>query len=45
MLRAFVICAMVLTKHLSFLIQVRNEYLQQPSKLLYNCKFKNKEAL
>jgi hypothetical protein len=23
----------------------RNEYLLQPSKLLYNCQFKNKEAL
>jgi hypothetical protein len=42
---AFVKCAMVLTKCLNFLIQVRNEYSPQPSKLLYNCKFKNKEAL
>jgi hypothetical protein len=38
-------CAMVLTKCLNFLIQVRNEYSPQPSKLLYNCQFKNKEAL
>ena len=36
---------MVLTKRLNFLIQVRNEYSPQPSKLLYNCQFKNKEAL
>jgi hypothetical protein len=27
------------------LIQVRNEYSPQPSKLLYNCQLKNKEAL
>jgi hypothetical protein len=26
-------------------IQVRNEYFPQLSKLLYNCKLKNKEAL
>ncbi len=45
MLRAFVKCAMVLTKCLNFLIQVRNEYSPQPSKLLYNCQLKNKEAL
>jgi hypothetical protein len=45
MLRAFVNCAMVLTKRLNFLIQVRNEYSPQLSKLLYNCQFKNKEAL
>ncbi len=38
-------CAIVLTKWLNFLIQVRNEYSPQPSKLLYNCQFKNKEAL
>ncbi len=35
----------VLTKRLNFLIQVRNEYSPQPSKLLYNCQLKNKEAL
>jgi hypothetical protein len=28
-----------------FLIQVRNGYSPQPSKLLYNCQFKNKDAL
>jgi hypothetical protein len=28
--------AIVLTKRLNFLIQVRNEYSPQPSKLLYN---------
>jgi hypothetical protein len=28
-----------------FIIQVRNEYTPQPSKLLYNCQLKNKEAL
>ncbi len=27
------------------LIQVRNEYSPQPSKMLYNCKLKNKEVL
>jgi hypothetical protein len=45
MLRAFVNCAKVLTKRLGFLIQVRNKYSAQPSKWLYNCQFKNKEAL
>jgi hypothetical protein len=42
MLRAFVNCAMVLTKRLNFLIQVRNEYSPQPSKLLYNCQLKTR---
>ncbi len=28
-----------------YLIQVRNEYSLQPSKLFYKCKLKNKEAL
>ncbi len=37
MLRAFVNCAMVLTKHINFLIQVINEYSSQPFKLLCNC--------
>ncbi len=45
MFRAFVKCAMVLTKRLNFLIQVLNEYSPQPSKLLYNRQFKNKDAL
>jgi hypothetical protein len=51
MLRAFVNCAMVLKKRLNFFFfqwpkvdQVRNEYSLQLSKLLYNCKLKNKEA-
>jgi hypothetical protein len=41
------ICKMLngVKKHLNFLIQVCNEYSPQPSKLLYNCQFKNKEAL
>ncbi len=49
MLCAFVKCAMVLAKCPQFLLfstaQVRNEYSPQLSKLLYNCKLKNKEAL
>jgi hypothetical protein len=34
MLRTFVNRTMVLTKRLNFLIQMRNEYAPQPSKLL-----------
>jgi hypothetical protein len=34
-----------LTKCLNFLIQVRNEYSPQPSKLLYKWQFNNKQAL
>jgi hypothetical protein len=49
MLCTFVKCAMVLAKHPQILFfltaQVRNEYSPQLSKLLYNCKLKNKEAL
>jgi hypothetical protein len=52
MLYAFVNCAMVFKKRLNFfffqwpkLDQVRNEYSLQLSKLLYNCKLKNKEGL
>ena len=49
MLCAFVKCATVLEKRPQFLLfsnaQVRNEYSPQLSKLLYNCKLKNKEAL
>ena len=41
-MRAFVNCAMVLTKRLNFLIQVLNEYSPQPSKLLYNCQLKTR---
>ena len=48
MLCTFVKCAMVLAKRPKFLLfstaQVRNEYSPQLSKLLYNCKLKNKEA-
>jgi hypothetical protein len=49
MLCTFVKCAMVLAKHPQFLLfstaQVHNKYSPQLSKLLYNCKLKNKEAL
>jgi hypothetical protein len=49
MLCTFVKCAMVLAKRPQFLLfstaQVRNEYSPQLSKLLYNCKLKNKGAL
>jgi hypothetical protein len=52
MLRAFVKFAMVLTKRLNFFYfqwpkadQVRNKYSTQISKLLYNCKLKDKEVL
>ncbi len=52
MLHAFVTCAIVFTKRLNFYFfqwpkvdQVRNEYSPQLSKLLYNCKLKNKKAL
>jgi hypothetical protein len=51
MLFVFVNCAMVLKKSLNFFFfqwpkvdQVHNEYSPQLSKLLYNCKLKNKEA-
>jgi hypothetical protein len=42
MLRALVKCPMTRTKRLNFLIQVRNEYSPQPSKLLFYCQFKTK---
>ncbi len=61
MLRAFVYCEMVLTKHINFfffqlpkaeqrpfvhlkkkIIQVRNDYSPQLSKLFHNCQLKNK---
>ncbi len=49
MLCSFVKCAMVLVKRPQFLLfstaQVCNEYSPHLSKLLYNCKLKNKEAL
>jgi hypothetical protein len=49
MLCAVVKCAMVLAKRPQCLLfstaQVRNEYSPQLSKLFYNCKLKNKEAL
>ena len=49
MLCAFAKCPMVLAKRPQFLLfstaQARNEYSPQLSKLLYNCKLKNKEAL
>jgi hypothetical protein len=38
----FVNCAMVLRKRLNFLIQMRNEYSPQPSKLLYDCQLKTR---
>jgi hypothetical protein len=51
-MRAFVKGVMVLTKRLNFFFfqwpkadQVRNEYSPQLSKLLYNCKLKNKENI
>ncbi len=40
---AFTIVNCIMKK--KHLIQVRNEYSSQLSKLLYNCKLKNKEAL
>jgi len=49
MLCTLVKCAMVLAKCSQFILfstaQVRNEYSLQLSKLLHNCKLKNKKAL